>query len=112
MHRNEPGLDPPDESHTMLKRTEFIILTLSAAAFLVIAIANVSLSRASRVMQTQIGEQQQFIATTAQLEVLNRELIRALAELAARNNDEQIRTLLSANGITFTVEQKPAPTKR
>jgi hypothetical protein len=96
----------------MLKRIEFTILTLAAAAFLVIVIANVSMSRASRVLQTQLTEQQQFIATTAQLEVLNRELIRALAELAARNNDEQIRSLLSANGITFTVEQKPAPAKR
>ncbi|MCE2947632.1 MAG: hypothetical protein ACK515_03170 [bacterium] len=96
----------------MLKRIEFILLTLAAAAFLVIVIANVSVSRASRVMQTQLTEQQQFIATTAQLEVLNRELIRALAELAARNNDEAIRSLLSANGITFTVEQKPAPAKR
>jgi hypothetical protein len=96
----------------MLKRIEFILLTLAAATFLVIVIANVSVSRASRVMQTQLTEQQQFIATTAQLEVLNRELIRALAELAARNNDEAIRSLLSANGITFTVEQKPAPGKR
>jgi hypothetical protein len=47
-----------------------------------------------------------------ELLLLNRELIRALAELAARNNDEQLRSLLSANGITFTVEQKPAPAKR
>lgn len=96
----------------MLKRIEYIILTLAAAAFLVVVIANVSVSRSSRAMQAQFTEQQQFIATTAQLEVLNRELIRALAELAARNNDEQLRSLLSANGITFTLEQKTAPAKR
>ena len=96
----------------MLKRIEFIILTLAAAAFLVVVIANVSVARSSRAMQAQFTEQQQFIATTAQLEVLNRELIRALAELAARNNDEQLRSLLSANGITFTLEQKTAPAKR
>jgi hypothetical protein len=96
----------------MLKRIEYIILTLAAAAFLVVVIANVSVSRSSRAMQAQFTEQQQFIATTAQLEVLNRELIRALAELAARNNDEQLRSLLSANGITFTLEQKNAPAKR
>jgi len=105
----EPGLD---ESRTMLKRIEFTLLTLAAAAFLVVVITNVSLSRTSRAMQAQLAERQQFIATTAQLEVLNREMIRALAELAARNNDEQIRALLSASGITFTVDQKPAPTKR
>jgi hypothetical protein len=96
----------------MLKRIEYIILTLAAAAFLVVVIGNVSVSRSSRAMQAQFTEQQQFIATTAQLEVLNRELIRALAELAARNDDEQLRSLLSANGITFTVEQKTAPAKR
>ncbi|MBY0437361.1 MAG: hypothetical protein K2W80_04145 [Burkholderiales bacterium] len=96
----------------MLKRIEFIILTLAATAFLVIVIANVSVARTSRAMQMQLSAQQQFIATTAQLEVLNRELIRALAELAARDNDEQIRSLLGASGITFTVDQKPAPAKR
>lgn len=92
----------------MLKRIEFIILTLAAAAFLVVVIANVSVARSARALQMQFSGQQQFIATTGQLEVLNRELIRALAELAARSNDEQIRSLLSANGITFTVDTKPA----
>jgi len=94
----------------MLKRIEFIILTVAAAIFLVVVVANVMLSRTSRAMQIQFSEQQQFVATTTQLEVLNRELIRALAELAARTNDDQIRSLLSANGITFTIDQKPAPT--
>jgi uncharacterized protein YpmS len=94
----------------MLKRIEFVILTLASAAFLVIVIANVMVSRSSRTLQVQFSEQQQFVATTAQLEVLNRELIRALAELAARTNDEQIRSLLSANGVTFTVDQKQTQT--
>jgi len=96
----------------MLKRTEFVVLTLAAAAFLVIVVANVTLARSSRILQAQFGEQQQFISTTTQLEVLNRELIRALAELAVRSNDAQIRGLLRDSGITFTVEQKPAPTQR
>ncbi len=96
----------------MLKRIEFVILTLAATAFLVIVITSVSLARSTRALQAQFTERQQFIMATTQLEVLNRELIRALAELAARNDDGQIRGLLGANGITFTVEQKPAPTKR
>jgi len=93
----------------MLKRIEFIILTVVAAAFVAMVIANVSVAHSSRASQMQFGAQQEFIATTGQLEVLNRELIRALAELAARSNDEQIRSLLSANGITFTIDTKPVP---
>jgi hypothetical protein len=96
----------------MLKRIEFIILTAAAAIFLIVVIANVTIARSARAMQAQFSEQQQYIGTTTQLEVLNRELIRALAELAARSNDEQIRNLLNANGITFTVDQKQAPAKR
>jgi uncharacterized protein YpmS len=96
----------------MLKRIEFIILTVAAAIFLVVVIANVTVARSSRAMQAQFNEQQQYIGTTSQLEVLNRELIRALAELAARTGDEQVRSLLNANGITFTIDQKQAPAKR
>ncbi len=93
----------------MLKRFEFIILTVAAAVFLVMVIASVTIARSSRALQAEINERQQFIATTTQLEVLNRELIRALAELAARSGDEQVRSLLNANGITFSVDPKAAP---
>lgn len=37
------------------------------------------------------------------METLYREIVRALAELAARNNDADVRAMLGRHGITYTV---------
>lgn len=97
----------------MLKQSEFLILTAVASLFLLATVVNVGVSRSIRAAQAQFTEQQQFIAQTAPLETLNRELIRALAELSARNKDEALRNLLAANGVTFSVDPAPAvPAKK
>jgi hypothetical protein len=101
------------EPYPMLKPSEFLILTVVASLFLLVTIVNVGVSRSIRAAQTQFAEQQQFIAQTAPLETLNRELIRALAELSARNKDEALRNLLAANGVTFSFDPAPAaPAKK
>jgi len=43
-----------------------------------------------------------------QLEGLYREIIRALAELGARNNDQDVRALLQRHGISYTVNAPAA----
>jgi hypothetical protein len=53
----------------------------------------------------EVNDRQQFINQSSSARPLNRELIAALANLAARNNDDQIRNLLASHGITFTVNQ-------
>jgi D-alanine-D-alanine ligase-like ATP-grasp enzyme len=48
------------------------------------------------------------VQQSLQLEGLYREIVRALAELGARNNDEQVRGLLQQHGISYTVNPPAA----
>jgi hypothetical protein len=50
-----------------------------------------------------VNSRQQFIQQSIQLEGLYREMVKALADLSAKNNDVQLRDLLKTHGITFTV---------
>lgn len=76
-----------------------------AALGLAFVVVNIFLFLGNRTIQGEVNDRQQFINQSIQLDRLNRELIAALANLAARNNDDQIRNLLASHGITFTVNQ-------
>ena len=83
------------------------ILLGLALPFAAIVAANVSMVALNRATQAEIGERAQFIQQSVALERLNQEIIRALAELAVRNQDKDVTALLHANGVTFTAS---APT--
>ena len=95
----------------MLKDWEYWTLTALAAGALALAILNVSLFQSNRTLQTDLALKQQFVQQSAKLQGLNNEIIRALAELSHRNQDAQVRALLSDNGVTFQAGQpgQPAP---
>lgn len=78
-------------------------LTALAASCLVLASANVALSSSNRGLQGDINVRQQYVQQSVQLEGLYREIIRALAELGARNNDQDVRAMLQRHGISYTV---------
>ena len=84
------------------------ILLGLALPFAGIVAANVSMVALNRATQAEIGERAQFIQQSVALERLNQEIIRALAELAVRNQDKDVTALLNANGVTFTASA-PAP---
>lgn len=100
-----------------MTRFQFSLLTLlsllSAAAVASILV----LSSWHRDLQAEVGQRQQFVQQSVQLESLYREIVRALAELAARNNDSQVRDMLARHGITYTANAPanaapaPAPKK-
>lgn len=75
---------------------------------LIFVAVNIFLFLGNRTIQGEVNDRQQFINQSLQLDRLNRELIAALANLAARSNDDQVRNLLASQGITFTVNQPPA----
>jgi hypothetical protein len=77
--------------------------TLAAAAAIVLFVVNVVLMERNRSLQGEINLRQQFIQQSVQLEALNRELISAVANLSVRNKDEQLKTILTQQGITFNV---------
>jgi hypothetical protein len=90
-----------------LSRLQFWIVTALAAASLVLLALNAYLLLGNRAVQKEVGSRQQFVQQSVQLEGLYREIVRALAELAARNNDADVRTMLARHGITYTVNPPP-----
>lgn len=91
-----------------MNRVQYWTATALAAVCLALAAANVALSASNRALQGEVGVRQQYVQQSVQLEGLYREIIRALAELGARNNDEDVRALLQRHGISYTVNA-PAP---
>jgi hypothetical protein len=91
-----------------LTRTQFWIVTVLAAASLVLLALNAYLLLSNRAVQREVAARQQFVQQSVQLEGLYREIVRALAELAARNNDEAVRAMLARHGITYTVNPPAA----
>ena len=91
----------------MLLQKSWFRWVLSGIAVLGLAfvVINIFLFLGNRTIQGEVNDRQQFINQSLQLDRLNRELIAALANLAARNNDDQIRNMLASHGISFTVNQ-------
>ena len=87
----------------MLKTSQFWLLTAIAVLAAVFAISNMVLFQGNRITQTEVGARQQFIQQSVQLEVLYREMAKALADLAVRNRDADLSALLSSHGISVSV---------
>lgn len=92
-----------------MNRLQFSLATALGALCLLMAGANVTLSALNRGLQGDIAQRQQYVQQSVQLEGLYREIIRALAELGARNNDQDVRALLQRHGISYSVNAPTAP---
>jgi hypothetical protein len=75
---------------------------LAGLALLLMA-ASLGLGAVNRSLQGEVGVRQQYVQQSLQLETLYREIIRALAELGARNNDQNLREMLQRHGISYNV---------
>jgi hypothetical protein len=77
--------------------------TTSAIAGLALLLmaGGLALGVANRSLQADIGARQQYVQQSLQLETLYREIVRALAELGARNNDQALRDMLQRHGISY-----------
>ncbi len=84
------------------------VLTGIAGLSLVLVVVNGALFLTNRTIQNEINTRQQLINQAMQIERLGQELVNALAGLAVRNNDEQLRQLLADQGITLTPGSGPA----
>ncbi len=93
----------------MLKKFEFWILTVLALVGAVLAGTNMMLFQANRVAQVDVAGRQQYVAQSVQLEGLYREMVKALADLAIKTQDGDVRTLLAGQGITISVAPTPPP---
>lgn len=85
-----------------------LLLALGALA-LCLAIVNAVLFSANRHEQNELATRGQYIQQSLQLEPLYQSLIKSLAELAARDDDGQLRELLGSQGITFSSSPPAIP---
>jgi uncharacterized protein YpmS len=92
-----------------LSRGQWTLLTILALTTLILVGVNISLFQGNVSRQASVNARQQYVQQSIQLEGLNREIIQALANLAARNNDDQLKALLAEHGITFSITQNPSP---
>lgn len=71
-------------------------------------ILNVTVQNDNLSLQQRIAERQQVLAQAASLRTFNDNFIKALANLSAQSDDENLRQLLADYGVTFTVNEPPA----
>jgi len=87
----------------MLKREEHRILVGLGILVCTLVIGNAGLVVYNRSLQGEIQHRTQFVQQTGQLEVLYREMVKALADLSVKQQDGALSALLTAHGITVTV---------
>ncbi len=93
----------------MLRPLQFILLNALSGMALALTTANAVLFTHNRAEQLQANTRQQYLQQTAGLEGLYRDIVRALAELAVKNNDQQLLQMLAAQGIYVSVNAPPVP---
>jgi predicted Holliday junction resolvase-like endonuclease len=87
-----------------------LVQTILAVVALVLVVVNIMLALGNQSLQSEVTERQQIIAQSIQLEQLNRQVIAALANMAMKSNDEQLKNLLASVGVGLG-PAAPAQTK-
>ena len=88
----------------MLLRWQFILLTALGAVALTLVLVNAGLFLVNREAQTALNQRQLYVQQSVALDALYREIVKALAELAVKGNDPQLIAVLSAQGLSLTVD--------
>jgi hypothetical protein len=92
-----------------MNRLSHAFTTTLGALALLTSVACITLALGNAAQRRELAEQQAFVQQSAQLEGLYREMVRALAELAARSGDEPLRALLQRHGISYTAQAPAVP---
>lgn len=82
-------------------------VTIGGVLVLVLVGVDIALFERNRGIQAELAGRQQFLQQTQQLETLHRELVNAIANLAARDNDEALRAILTDHGINASAAPRP-----
>ena len=81
-------------------------LNLFGFLTLILVFVNMFLLVGNQSLQRSVTERQQVIMQSIQMQGSAREIVSALANLAVRTEDEQLKQLLAKHGITVTVNQQ------
>ena len=85
----------------MLSRWQFMTLTVLATVTLALVVGDIVLHWSNRVAQAELAARAQYLQQTVQLQSLYQEIVKALADLAMRNQDAALRDLLAKQGIAL-----------
>lgn len=89
-----------------------VLPTILSGLLLLIVIVNVFLQSNVQTAQAELGERQQTIAQTVQVEALYRQVVTVLANLAMQSKDEQLRAVLGSIGINLGGAAPEAPAQK
>jgi len=92
-----------------MTRLQYWFATAVAAACFAAMAAYLALGYSNQSARADVTQRQQYVQQSVQLEGLYKEIIRALAELAARNNDSDVKAMLQRHGITFNLSAAAPP---
>ncbi len=87
---------------TAMQHRTLMVIGGGTAALVVM---NIWLFFSNRSTQVDVAQRQQFINESVQLNRLNTRMVQFLADLAVRTEDQRIRDLLMANGITINANE-------
>lgn len=88
-------------------------VTVAAALAPVLVVVDLGLFERNRALQVEVASRQQFLQQTVQLDNLQRDLVNAIAALAARSDDLALRDILVDHGLMSPVgPQAPAAPPR
>ena len=93
----------------MLKRWEYLTVTLAALVIVLLVAANMVLFSISGTAQAEVVSRAQYIQESAQLAPLYREMVGTLSDLAVRTNDVALRAVLVKQGLMPAAPPAAAP---
>ena len=85
-----------------MRKGQLIQIILSCLVLLLV-LGNILLMMGNQSVQNEVGDRQQFITQAIQLENLSRQVVGVMANMAMKNNDEQLKKLLMASGVNLDV---------
>jgi hypothetical protein len=80
-------------------RLQYRWLCALGVLLIVLVAVNIGLSEATRKLQGLVSARAQYLQQTVTIREFYQDLARALADLAVKNNDEQVRALLEGEGF-------------
>ena len=79
------------------------------ALLIVLVAVNIGLSEATRKLQGLVSARAQFLQQTVAIRDFYQDLARALADLAVKNHDDQVREMLEGEGFKLNAPAPAAP---
>ena len=88
----------------MVEKLSYWASLLLGSIAVVLLVVNVSVANANRTLQADVAQRQNIINSGQTLSQINQGLVQAMAEAALKNNNTQLRDLLSTQGVTLKSE--------